>query len=283
MLSLKYKNSAGEVSFAGGGSSSLRLTAIHGLSLADRQYHAVSYANCDGQETVSSRLLPRTITVSGDVSASDAAAQIRDMISVLECAGYLYIYDGEIKRRIYCNQTIFPDAERILRGKIASFAVQFVCDNPFFEDEFDTAVALYSRTKKLATPFSLPTMFGETVAGATVFVESKNMVEPILTLNFSKDISDAATVKILNRTSGECIELNHTPIANESITIDIKNRTAESSVSGNILSELTDESYLGRFMLIGGRNDIEVSAGAVTLGITVKCVYNNKYTECVVI
>ncbi len=283
MLSLKYKNSAGEVSFAGGGSSPLRLTAVHGLSLADREYHTVSYANYDGQETVSSRVLPRTITISGDVSAVNAAEVMRDMINVLQDAGYLYIYDGEIKRRIYCNQTVFPDAERILRGKIASFAVQFVCDNPFFEDEIDTSVALYSRTKKLQTPFSLPTMFGETVAGATVYVEGRASVEPILTLHFSKNISNAATVKIMNRTSGECIELNHSPIANEVITIDIKNRTAESSVSGNILGELTDESYLSRFALVGGRNDVEVSAGAVTLGITVKCVYNNKYTECVVI
>lgn len=283
MLSLKYKNQAGEICFSGGGDSPLRITAINGLSLAEREYTSASYAGYDGQETVSARFLPRTITISGDVLSVCARDVLRNMINVLADGGYLYITDGDVRRRIFCNQTIFPDAERILRGKLATFAVQFVCDNPFFEDAEDTELALYRRTKNLASPFALPIMFGETVAGATIFVDGRGGIEPIITLHFSKDIESESAIMISNITTGETIELKHSPVSGEEITIDIKNRTAISSVSGNVLKSLTDESFLGRFMLEAGKNEISVSAGAVTLGITVKCTYNNKFLECVVI
>lgn len=283
MLSLRYKNKAGDICFSGGGNSPLRITAINGLSLAEREYTSVSYANYDGQETVSARFLPRTITVSGDISSDCARDILSNMINVLADGGYLYITDRNVRRRIFCNQTIFPDAERILRGRLASFAVQFICDNPFFEDADDTEVALYTRTKNLASPFALPTMFGETVAGATLFVDGRGEIEPIITLHFSKNIESGSDIIISNITTGETIELKHSPVMGEVITIDIKNRTAVSTVSGNVLKSLTDESFLGRFVLEAGRNEISVSAGAVTLGITVKCTYNNKFLECVVI
>ncbi len=283
MISFKYKNRLGTVSFSGGGNDAFRLTNFLGFGLAEREYVTADYSGFDGCVTVSSRFLPRAITISGDISGQSINHDLREAIEILSEPGYLYVTDGDFKRCIYCDRISFPDVNRILKGKIASFAIQFICDNPYFEDADDTVVALYSRTKCLTSPFTLPTIFSTTTAGATISINSKYEVEPILKIYFSREIEGGADVVIRNSTTGKAISLKHTPIAGESITIDVKNRTVTSSVSGNIINSLTDDTFLGDFVLVRGRNEISVAAGDVALGITVECRYNNKYSECVLI
>ena len=282
MLTVKYKNSRGEVVLSGGGSSPMRLTAIEGLGLAEREYQTASFAGYDGQETVSSKYLARSITISGDVTAINAAEELRRAIDVLCAEGYLYITDGDMSRRIYCNQVAFPDAERILRGKIASFAFQLVCDSPFFEDSEDTSRAIYERVKNITTPFTLPMVFGTTVTGASVTVNSRQGAEPILKIYCKKALESAETVKIVNSTTGKTVTLTHTPQAGETITVDIKNRTAVSSKTGNIISKLTDDTFLSDFKLVYGINELKASVGSISSGITVECIFNNNYAEAII-
>ena len=283
MLTMKYKNERGEVILAGGGSSVFRVTAAEGLGLCEKDCQTVIYAGYDGQETVSSRYAARCITVSGDISSSAAAEELRRAADVLCGEGYLYVLDGDMRRRIYCKSTVFPDVGLILRGRLASFAVQFMCDSPFFEDAEDMVAAVYARLKNIAKPFTLPCMFGETVTGADVTVRTRRGVEPCVRIYCAKTLENAETLKIENETTGKSLTFTHTPTAGETIVIDVKGRTAESSVSGSIIGSLTDDSYLNEFRLEYGTNRITAEIGGVSLGLTVECVYNNCYEEAMII
>ena len=285
MLKLTYKNKYGSVEMAGGGKGSpLRITNIEGLGLAEMEHTTVSYAGSDGQETVSSRALPRSITVSGDVCATSAAKELRRAVGIVCEPGYLYISDGgEMQRRIFCSQTVFPDAERILQGKIAAFAMQFVCDNPFFEDAEDTAAKLYSRTKNLSTTFTLPCTFGSTSTGASIMIDSRRSIEPIIKIYTPVSTSSAETVTITNAATGKSIKLALTYTAGDVLTIDVKNRTVVSTKLGNIADKLSDDTYLGEFRLIGGKNTITAAVGSISSRVTIECVYNNQYDEAMII
>lgn len=283
MLTIKYKNSRGELVLSGGGSEVFRVTAVEGLGVAEKECETVSYAGMDGVETVSESYPVRHITVSGDVMSENVAEKIRRGAEILCAAGYLYISDGDIRRRIFCNRTIFPDAGRIIRGRLASFAVQFVCDNPLFEDESDTVAAVYGRTRNISEIFTLPRVFGETITGAKVFVNSRCGAEPILRLYCAKTLGEAQNLTIANETAGCSLSFTHTPTAGETVTIDIRNRSAESSKAGNIIDSLTDDSFLSEFRLDYGYNLITANIGGVSLGLTVECVFNNVHEEAMIV
>lgn len=251
--------------------------------MPDREYQTASYAGYDGQETISSSFLPRSITISCDALSADLRNDIVTAIDILSASGYLYIQSGDINRRIYCNQTVLPEVERILNGKICTFAVQFVCDSPFFEDIQDTSVPLYARSKELTTRFTLPCMFGETLAEADIKLQSRLSVEPVIRIMCPTDLDDATFVTLTNQTSGSKIELLYTPSACEEIVIDIKNRTINSSINGNIMKYLSDDTFLSDFILENPTNRITAMVGNINAGIIVECIYNNRYGEAVLV
>lgn len=284
MLTITYSNSNGTVSMQGGGSTSpLRITDIEGLGLTAREYNVAVYSNYDGQNTFSSRAVARTITMAVEACGNGMSDTIRNAINVFSKEGMLRITDEGIDRRIKCNQIQMPDLTRVLKGQISTFAVQFICDAPFFEDAVDTSLPLYGREKLLTSPFSLPCMFGRITAGASIEIVGSMPVEPIISMNCPESLSDAENITITNETTGKSIILDYAPAAGEEITIDVKNRKIISSLNGNIINYLSADTFLGEFVLICGLNIISVDVGDVTSGFTIGCRYNNLYNEAVIV
>lgn len=281
-LKLSYKNNRGTAELCGG-SSPFRVTQITGLGLPERQFMTTSYTGYDGQETYGSTCLARSITMAGDISSRTLRSDLQLLADILSVPGYLYIQSGEMERRIFCNQTVFPDAERILHGKICTFTVQFVCDNPYFENAQDISVPLYSRTKNLTTSFLLPCTFGTTVAGADIKLCCSNSVEPIIHVLFPETLEHSTTVVLTNETTGKKIELDYVPSGGEEIVIDIKNRTATSTVNGNIINSLSDDTFLSEFYLGYPENRLNAMVGDISAGIFVECIYNEKYSEAMLV
>lgn len=288
-LKLTYTSSGGAVEMTGGaelpasGIPQLRIKEITGLGLAETECRTVSYAGCDGQETVSKRALPRSITISADICAASAAAELRKTVAALCEPGRLLIEDGEMRRRIYCNHTELPDAELILRGRIAAFAVQFVCDSPFFEDADEISAALYTRSRELRTSFTLPRMFGKITTGAALNIKSRRSVEPVIRIYTPVSTTGAETVTITNTTTGKYIKLTTALTAGDVITIDIKQRTVTSAKSGNIVHKLSDETALGDLWLAGGTNRITAAVGSVSSQVTAECLYSSLYNEAMIL
>lgn len=283
-LTLTYKNELGTVSMQGGGNSSpLRITAIEGLGLVSREYNVAIYSGYDGQETLGSRAAARTITIALEVNGRNAVIELRSALHIFSRAGMLYIKNDDIDRRIKCNQVHAPDITRVIRGEVATFVVQLVCDSPFFEDSADTSEALYKREKILKTPFELPTMLTRGTLGATINVLGAIPVEPIITMRYPKALAGVESVIITNESTGAAIRLDYAPKNNDTVMIDIKNRKITSSVQGNIINNLSGESFLGDFVLVPGLNILSVDLGDVTLDFTIECKYNNLYNEAVIV
>lgn len=283
MLNLKYKSGRGEVRLSGDSSAIFRITETDGFGVAERSYNTATYTGSDGQSTISSKYLPRTITLSGDIVSDDIRTEFSRAVDIMSEPGYLYVSDGGADRRIYCNQMNFPDINRILRGKIASFAVQFVCDSPYFEDAADTEIPIYRRIKNLSTPFTLPAVFGTTAAENTAFNIGSAAVEPVIAIRFTKTLSSAETVKVTNSTTGASVSFLYTPHSGDVVKIDIPGRRLTSSRLGTITEQLSDDTYLSDFRLERGRNVIGVSVGDAQSGAVVACIFNNKYLESAVI
>ncbi len=283
-LELLFKNDLGTVTMNGRGDTApLRITAIEGLGLVQREYNVAIYSWYDGQETLSSRAAARCITIALEVMSENITQVVRDVLRVFSQSGMLYIKNEDLDRRIYCSQAQLPDVTRVLRGQIATFTVQFVCDSPYFEDAVDTAVPLYKRTKLLKTPFTLPAMFGEIVLGGNIEIKGTISVEPIVTIYYPTALEGVESIILTNETTGKRIQLDYAPQADDTVTIDVKNRKIYSTLSGNLINYLTNDSFLGDFVLVRGVNVISVNVGDVTSGFTIECKYNNLYNEAVIV
>ncbi len=283
MLKLTYKSELGTVVMSGNATEKLRVRAVKGLGMVTRDYQTAIYSGYDGQETIGSRAAARTITLSLEAASEDAAETVREALLCLGCPGTLYIKNEELDRRIFCSQVQIPDVSRVLKGRISTFSAQFVCDNPYFEDGTDTVVPLYRRAKVLETPFSLPTMLGNIVLGATAEVLGVIPSEPVIGLYYPSALSEVESIVIRNETTGAVIKLNYAPKSDDTVFVDIKNRRVFSSVSGNLINNLSADTFLGDFVLVRGINHLTVDVGDVTSDFTMDCRYNNLYAEAVIV
>ena len=282
-MEMKFKNALGEVVLNGDSRGEFRICEVEGLGPVLNEYITAIYSNYDGQETLSQRATPRTVTMRLEVASSNSAKTLRDALRVLEQKGTLYIKTEEFERRIWCSQIQIPDVKRVLKGQIATFTMQLICDSPYFEDAEDLIVPLYKRTKLLSTPFTLPTAFGEIVLGSKLRIDGSISTEPVITLHYPEALETAESIVLINETTGKCIRLDYAPKKDDTVTVDIKSRKITSSVSGNIINYLADDSFLGDFVLVRGLNIISVNVGDVTAGFTAECRYNNLYSEAVIV
>ena len=177
-LKLVFKNELGEVLMHGSGSGAVRVLGVEGLGPLVNEYTSAVYSGNDGQETLTHRAMPRTITVSAEVSGMGEKETLKSAVRVFSKPGVLFVMTEDFSRRIECNQVQMTDIKRVIKGKIETFVVQFVCDSHYFMDEEDKTVALYERQKLLQSPFSLPTKFGEIVLGAKIEIKGEKVVEP---------------------------------------------------------------------------------------------------------
>ncbi len=282
-LILTYKNDFGTVVMNGRGAGTVRICNVEGLGPARKEYTAAAYSGQSGQKTLSSRALPRSITLGLEVLSRNMSVEMGKTLWVLSNPGTLYIENGDIIRRIFCNQVQIPEMKRILRDKIATFSVQFVCDSPYFEDGEDMVVPLYQRVKLIKTAFSMPCLFGSIITGQEIENHGSTEIEPQITMYYPEAIQGAQNITITNRTTGKAICLDYAPNDDDTVVIDVKNRSITSLRSGNLIGCLSDDTFLGDFVLVGGKNRIEVNLGDVTSGFTAECRYSNFYTEAVIV
>jgi phage-related protein len=169
-----------------------------------------------------------------------------------------------------------------VKGEIATFAVQFVCDSPYFEDGEDRVVPLYRRTKGLSTPFALPRSFGEIVAGGLVENKGNIPLEPIITIYYPNALEGVDGITIKNETTGKGITLDYSPEGEDTVVIDVKNRKITSKIAGSLLNNISDDTFLGDFVLERGNNEISVDLGNVAKGFSIECKFSNLYSEAVI-
>lgn len=275
-----YENEYGKVNFSFGGNSEINVTAIDGLGIVPKECSCVRFIGEDGQTTVTSSVGARTITISGDIKLS-SPSRLSAVLKTLNFPGYLYMAFKEKRRRIYCNNAVFVENGR--NRLFMRFSLQFTADYPYFKDFVPRKQYLYQRIKLIKTNFTMPCMFSRRENRAEVINYSEFACEPVLYIinTETSAVSGGSGYEILNKTTGQAIKLETTSQEGEIIVVDIPERTVTSNFRGNILTCLSEDTYLSDFWLEPGNNIIEAVNRNSGEQITAACEYSGKYIEAV--
>lgn len=283
MFNIRFYNETGSIDFGGGSSdSNWKVTTADGLAFCGRSFTFAKYAGQDGQKTTDVTVNARTITLGGDVFLSDGFdLEFKSAMTVLEDEGTLEIQTGLGTRLIKARCCDFRENGR--KGKYMLFVVQFICDDPYFEDADKTEVAIYKETPLLDGDFTFPGKFSERISRRNIEYEGTREAEPVLFISVDEGKDGDNQLVIHNHTSGESMTFNYGGVLGDFITVDIKARKIYNQDGESLLKYLADDSFFDGFHLFPGSNDIEVINRNVNTGITVKCCYANRYSEAVYI
>lgn len=284
---LKYKSDGGEVIIGDPqtGQYDYWLSGIDGLEQVRATATTVTYVGQPGQVTLSKTPEARTISISGMVRSENGQ---RRFLTERLCAafdntkkGTLTIYDRGKIRRIEGYTSSAPVFGDRGFGK-APFTLTITCDNPFFKDGQDSSIAISSRVDNLLTPMTFPRVFTYRNTLGVCMNNGALPVLPIIRIVVSQNAdSYTAGLRITNRTTGSYILLNYNATAGETIEVDTDQRTITSSRIGDLLFYKSTDTQLQDFLLVPGKNEVEVTGNGDGQIFTAHAIYSNLYSEAV--
>lgn len=282
-MRLRFENEIGKIEIGGGDHPIWNMTTISGLGKPNKEFNTARYGRMAGQRTLSSSYLARTITAAGDIKRDIGEFEIAKAIRILDLPGTLYVYGRMKKKKIagYCSA--FECGEK--EGSHTPFTMQFVCDDPFFEDIKETTVDVFRREDMIKGTFSFPMVFTNRYTEADIMISGDCESLPIFRIyNTPKKAAILPAeqgIEIRNETTGQKIGLDCTTVPGEVITVDVASREITSSVRGNIIGDMTDDTFLDRFWLQKGENHISAVNYNTSEEINVVCAYSNRYLEAI--
>lgn len=273
-----YKNDAGKIDFRFGGDYPVRITDIDGLYPLERTFNTVKYADIDGEDTISSSVSGRNVTVGGDIKISNKQF-LRDMLKVLDKPGELYMDFGEKKRKLVCRSSHFTPGER--NSKYMRFVIVFSSDMPYFYGFDEEREYIRKREDVVSKSFVLPCVVTTRRTENDIIVNGDVESEPIFEITCIKPASEqgAGGITVLNETSGEAIKLCLYFLQDEVIEVDIENRKITSNMRGNMIKYISDDTFLHKFKLQQGANHIKVISDNADEQINAVCRYRCRYIE----
>ena len=320
MLHITYENANGQLRFSGGkGAYPWRVLQIDGLALAEKSLSTAVYPSQAGQTTLSETVGARYITMQCDIRSSGSRQEIAKALKILNEPGTLTVATGGCTRKIEARCVETAPGERY--GGYQIFALQFVCDYPYFEDPENTAVPIYQCEKLIGsgtrwylddngelksesiTPggFQLPGLLSKRISETNVLNMGDVDTEPTILITMLGEAGSGSL--LIYRDKGEqneqkleldfpamvkrkteegtLEETEYIPENGDVITIDIPNRQIYNQKGDNLLSGLSLDSFLSDFWLQRGNNLIQVE-NSVSNSCTVVCRYSNKYVEAVI-
>ncbi|MBE7053744.1 MAG: hypothetical protein E7391_05645 [Ruminococcaceae bacterium] len=281
-MHLIYENKYGIVSM-GNTSDRWRIIDIKGLNLTDKTYSVIRYAAFGGQETVYTSSDARIITVSGDVYSENLKEEMERALRIFNEEGSLSVISKDKQRLIKCSRITFNEVERM--GSYLKFTLQFICDNPYFFDLFPTVTGVFDTTGLLKTSFTLPCTFSTRNNKRYIVNQGDINTEPIFKIYLQNEAElqqgDERGYKITNLTTNQMIWLKYQLCEGEVVTIDIPGRSIESNIYGNIIINISDDTFLNDFTLQKGENLISVLNYNANETVKVECIYDNMYVEAV--
>lgn len=290
-----FENPLGSLTFCGDGSSPLSLREVHGLGTPERIYQTRQYWGQDGQVTLSSHFDARTISIAFDLFAKDLREQTAKIHRIFSLGGTLYICGENKNRRIEANRVTVSEFTRH-GSAFRSFAVQFVCDDPFFKDPSPTYLPCRKMTSNIVFvdgKWNLDTPIVWGVASPNVSFSNLGHFNayPTFTLYSAKDALSGDGFEILrvdpknSQTVIQRFALNYLMSNEERITLSFSNRNEKgrryikSSTGENLLPYKSEESRLSDFWLSPGDNRIIVRNLSEGNDLSAYISYENQYIE----
>lgn len=278
-MQLIYENSLGRVCMHGGTGTNFNITNITGLSVPDTEAVTVRYPDVRGQTVTRISALARTITISGDIK-DKSGAYVSRAAAIFSMPATLFVTSGRGTRKIACRCTSFEPSKRC--GTYVPFTLQLIADDPYFQDVQESCVNIAKRTHLMKSPFTLPAVVSIRNCETDVINRGSIPAEPVFEISASANALCPNGIVIKNQSAGTQIKLDTGVSANETIVIDIGNRRITSSVRGNLLKTLADDSVLSDFFLTAGTNRIKVIAENEAEPLKIVCRYRNCYPEAIV-
>ncbi len=282
MTQVVFENENGKIRFSGSGNAVFRMTEISGLWMSPKSFETVVYAHTAGQKTMGEQRQARVITIAGDICSgtTPVTKQIAHAVRVFDAPGWLTVYQGLRTRRIRAHCASFEPGQR--HGPFRRFVLQLNCDCPYFEEVSETKVALFQREKELKTPFVLPCAFSRRTSSGVVVNRGDVESEPILEIYISKETTQQELwgLTLHNERTGETLLLHLPVVGGDCVTVDIEKRKIYNQRGENLISALSEDSFLSKFVLCRGANPITVISEQPN-GINVLCRYSNRYLEAV--
>lgn len=274
-MTLIFKNKFGKISLGGKSSCTYAIKSVSGLGVCNKNYDCITYYGSDGKTTLAQSVSSRVITISFDIINFNRLL-IKKATRVLFCDGILTVINDSVKRKINYKPLSLEMGER--HGNIQSAVVQIECDNPYFEDIFPKSADLYSKTKNITSPFTLPAVFSSRLNEVVIANSGDVKTYPVITLTPLVSQQTDFTFSLLNKTTDNTISFSLTVNPGETITIDTENRQATSSVKGNIAQYITNGA-LGNMFIDAGPNNLKLEFSDTTLSVKSHITYTLKYME----
>lgn len=271
---LKFVSSLGEFEMGGGRDSFFRLSDVVGLGFPDVERQTVVYSGRRGEKTVSKRFLPRIITISGDVVKEEDVSKI---IRVLSEEGTLYINSKGGERTIDVLASSVEEPRKI--GDVTRMVIQFTADDPAFSDSVPDRQGVYERVNLVKGSFTAPCVFTRRVVGGNFINSGDLKSEPVITVLCNNSAGVSSTLILKNDNTGAKIELTHTFLSGDVITINTKTAEITDRTGKSVLSAISDDTYLTEFVMDRGNNNISVVSSELASNLQVVCEYKKKYLE----
>lgn len=274
-MRLTFKNKNGRITMGGKGTDTFAIKSVTGLGVCNKNYDTISYYGCDGKTTLASFMSSRIITVAFDISDSSQNA-VKNAVKVLFHDGSLTVTENGIKRKINYKPLSLEKGEK--NGHIQSMVFQAECDDPYFKSVYEKTFPLFSKTKNISSPFTLPAVFSSRTRELVVINQGDVKTYPKIELVPLTDKDTLYVFKIKNETTGEEINFSIDTKPNELITIDTEKRLVTSSLKGNIANTLTS-GVLGNMYIDTGKNKIRLIPQDTKIPVKCHISYSLKYLE----
>jgi len=288
-MRVEIKNQYGSFEMGGGNHSTARIENITGLGLPIKESNTITFAGQPGQMTESVRDLSRTITITFDFYGGQH--EIEKLYKILYYSVELWFTFGTRRRKI-TGRCINPqDVETIIFRKHYRAVLQFVCDNPYFKDFYDTQIAVFSVGNQFPNVYEngewyiqLPAVATTRTTTATITNDGDIDIYPIIRiLHKASDASSSSGygVEVSNLTTGARIVINYQTSAGEEIIVDLPHRKLISNIRGNITNYISNDTNLSAFILAVGKNEIKCISKNVSETMSVTVEYSNNYLMAV--
>lgn len=244
------------------------------------QYQTASYIGQDGTDVLGANYEPRYVTLQGHIMARSTAEHFalrQKLISL--CDGKterdLIYFEGlhHYKAKAIAAVPVFSGRQ----GFCLPFTIKFTIPSFFWTDKDETERSIVNYIPLIST-FNFDPLFefSQTVTQATI--SNSDVPTPFIieVKGRGGTPSDTYGITITNETTGEVIKIERDIADGELITIDTENATATSSVSGDIITSISDDSIID-MMLASGNNVIKAENLNVNNDVSVVIKYRNRF------
>lgn len=275
-MKLIFENELGKAELFGGGDEKIRITAIEGLGVPSYERRSHTSFDFDGAVESGRHFTRRNIVVSGDIRAT--AREASDFIKLFSESGGLRIVTDSFDREITVSSC--ESEYQSTNNGYVKFVLSFTCDDPYFYDSQESKTGLYVRERLIDGETSFPALFSRRTTGASIAIKSDRDIEPTIIILGGERVDDGeGKIVIENILTGAIFTLNYVPERDEVITINVRERSIKSSLVGNLVGYISDDSFLSDLTVSKFGAQFVTTGYGATGNVTAYILYKNKYLE----